>query len=113
MQSSDYVPGVSGWKLEKGVMELFGPWGNIRLADLDKTPEPVAPPKPFIVVDGVTYIRQDQIDESSIQDAKLTPEWTVKMELLSGKYVVTGIGLGLSSQFLVSADRFSITIPAK
>ena len=49
-------------------------------------------------------------------DGKLSTMWSVKMQLnQNGQYVATGIGLGienvegqLQSQFLVSADRFSV-----
>lgn len=93
MQSANYVPGVSGWKLHKNGSVEFNSSGDPCLSSVGKE----EPPKPFIVVDGVTYIRQESIDESSAQEAKLTPEWTIKLELLGGKYVVAGIGLGLSS----------------
>lgn len=109
MQSANYVPGVSGWKLHKNGSLEFKSSGDPCLSSVGKE----EPPKPFIVVDGVVYIRQASIDESSAQEAKLAPEWTIKLELLNGKYVATGIGLGLSSQLLVSADRFSITMPGK
>ncbi|MCX5511331.1 hypothetical protein [Pseudomonas sp. BJa3] len=36
MQSADYVPGVSGWKISKAIIELNGgPCGPVRLGDLD------------------------------------------------------------------------------
>lgn len=68
-------------------------------------------PKPFVVVDGVTYIRQDHADNSSAQAAKLAPEWAVKLKLVNGQYVAAGIGLGIASQFLVSANQFAIKEP--
>ncbi|WP_247842266.1 DUF1983 domain-containing protein [Pseudomonas sp. MWU12-3103b] len=114
MQSADYVPGVSGWKFTKGLLEINGgPMGPVRIGDLDKeesgSPSAAEPsPKPFIIVDGVTYIRQESIDEAGIQNPKLTPQWSVKTELLNGQYVAAGIGLGIASQFLVSADRFAV-----
>ena len=56
----------------------------------------------------MTYIRQESVDESSIQGAKLAPQWNVKLELLNGKYVAAGIGLGIASQFLVNADKYRV-----
>ncbi|CAH0317195.1 hypothetical protein SRABI89_05099 [Pseudomonas koreensis] len=109
MQSANYVPGVSGWKLQKNGSLEFNSSGDPCLSSVKKEEAP----KQFIVVDGVTYIRQQPIAKSGAQEAKSPPEWTIKLELLNGKYVATGIGLGLSSQFLVSADRFSITMPGK
>jgi predicted phage tail protein len=45
----------------------------------------------------------------------LSEAWSVKMQATAeGKYVATGIGLGLgesSGQFLVSADRFATASP--
>lgn len=36
MQSADYVPGVSGWKINQHFMEINGhPWGSTRIGDLD------------------------------------------------------------------------------
>ncbi|WP_223504200.1 DUF1983 domain-containing protein [Pseudomonas sp. GL-RE-29] len=109
MQSSDYVPGVSGWKLENGVLELAGPWGNIQIADLDKAPEPeVTPPKPFVIIDGVTYIRDSEVERGSITNAKIGDSWSIKMDVRNGHYFAAGIGVGIDSQFLVSADKYAI-----
>lgn len=146
MQSADYVPGVSGWKVGKELIEINGrPWGSVRIGDLEKTDDPNSPlepleeisraevltesiarceadegvathigamqcnlPKPFVVVDGVTYIRQDHVDKSSVQSAKLAPQWTVKLKLVDGQYVAAGIGVGIASQFLVNADKYRI-----
>ncbi|MBY8958373.1 hypothetical protein J1G18_13860 [Pseudomonas sp. MIS38] len=102
MQSADYVSGVSGWKFTKGLLEINGgPMGPVRIGDLDKeesgSPSAAEPsPKPFIIVDGVTYIRQESSNESSTEKPKLAPQWAVKFELLDGKYVAAGIGLSLS-----------------
>lgn len=104
MQSANYVPGVSGWKLHKNGSLEFKSSGDPCLSSVGKEESP----KPFIVVDGVTYIRQESVDEASIQKPKLTPQWTVKLELLNGQYVAAGIGLGIESQFLVSADKYCI-----
>ena len=100
MQSPDFVEGVSGWRLSKDRLELYGAHYPVILGKLDE-PEPEVSeksPKPFIIVDGVTYIRQ----------AKLDANWQVKMEPLNGKYVASGVGVGLESPFLVNADRWAI-----
>ncbi|BAV74185.1 bacteriophage host specificity protein [Pseudomonas chlororaphis subsp. aurantiaca] len=65
-------------------------------------------PKPFIVIDGVTYISEAEVERASIACAKLGDDWKVKTVLLNGKYVATGIGLSPESQFLVNADRWAI-----
>jgi hypothetical protein len=144
MQSHNFKPGVSGWKLHKNGSFEFNSSGDPCLLSLDKE-KLVAPldeitranathessarcqadevtathigamqcnlPKPFVVVDGVTYIRQDHVDKSSVQAAKLAPEWTVKLRLVDGQYVAAGIGLGIASQFLVSANQLAIKEP--
>ena len=70
-------------------------------------------PAPFIIVDGVTYISDAAITEAIITSAdigsKLAANWSLKMQVnASGQYVAAGMGLGLPSQFLVSADRFAV-----
>ncbi|MGH8332564.1 MAG: phage tail tip fiber protein [Pseudomonas fluorescens] len=62
---------------------------------------------PFEVVGGKVYISDTAIKDATI-DSKLAANWSVKTELLNGKFVAAGIGLGLESQFLVCADRFVI-----
>ena len=104
MQSVNYVPGVSGWKLQKNESLEFNSSGDPCLSSVKKEEAP----KPFIIVDGVTYIRQESSNESSTEKPKLTPQWTVKLELLNGQYVAAGIGVGIASQFLVTADRFAV-----
>ncbi|QQX60928.1 hypothetical protein [Pseudomonas chlororaphis] len=69
-------------------------------------------PKPFIVIDGVTYISEAEVERASIASAKLGDDWKVKTVLLNGKYVATGIGLGVDSQFLASADKFALKTPS-
>lgn len=98
MQSADYVPGVSGWMMGKDIIEINGgPWGPVRIGNLDKAVEPEsseAEPKPFIVVDGVTYISQAEVERCSITKAKLGAMWSMKTELRSGTSYVSGIGIG-------------------
>jgi hypothetical protein len=101
MQSSDYVPGVSGWKIEKRSVEINGgPWGPICIGDLSKSSAPESdavepPPKPFIVVDGVTYISQAEVERASIAGSKIADMWSVKLQVgAQGQYVAAGLGLG-------------------
>ncbi len=108
MQSADYVPGVSGWKITKDLIEINGgPLGPVRLGDLDQpeaSPSKAQPKecqssaqgvaKPFIVVDGVTYINEALIP-SCVVDAD---RFKVKMSLNeSGQYVAAGIGVGMDA----------------
>ncbi|CAI8754049.1 DUF1983 domain-containing protein [Pseudomonas chlororaphis] len=148
MQSPDFVEGVSGWRLSKDRLELYGMASPVILGNLDAPESRSATDqsKPFIVIDGVTYINQAEVERASITNAKIVaglaepirrgcfcsggytgdgPEngsgiiasgtgrlsdtWSVKMETTAGgqKYAA-GIGLGLESQFLTSADKFAI-----
>ncbi|WP_282352896.1 DUF1983 domain-containing protein [Pseudomonas sp. PS01303] len=69
------------------------------------------PAKPFVVVDGTTYLNEAFIKDGAIARAKIASNWSVKMQVTAdGKYVAAGIGLGFPSQFLVSADRFALEI---
>lgn len=108
MQSKNYVPGVSGWKLHTatGFLEVNGVMrmGGLLGADV-KEPEPA----PFIVVDGVTYIRRAEVGAGSVSQEKLDSNWQLKMSINSiGQVVASGVGIGLDSQFLVEADRFAV-----
>lgn len=105
MQSSDYVPGVSGWKIHKdtGSLEING---VARVSGLvDEEPKP----KPFIVVDGITYISEAEVERASIAKANISDSWSVKLTRNSeGHYVCKGMGLGLDSQIIVESGNFSI-----
>lgn len=104
MQSNNYVPGVSGWKLHKnGGFDFYSP-GDPCLSSLGAKEAP----KPFVVVDGVVYISAAEIERASVAAPKLAEDWSVNVQLLNGRHVAAGIGLGLDSQPLVSADRFAI-----
>ncbi|MBX9404572.1 DUF1983 domain-containing protein [Pseudomonas baetica] len=99
-------------KYEGGVTSVFhNGILRYRLGNLNTT-EPEhgnadQPAKPFVVVDGTTYLNEAFIKESTIARAKIVSNWSVKMRVTAGgQYVAAGIGLG--SQFLVSADRFAI-----
>lgn len=129
MQSADYVPGVSGWKMENGLIELNGgPHGPVRVGDLEAsemrpseaqlaaiclTRQDLA--EPFIVVDGVTYISQALVDGSSIA-SRITEEASARAsadESLAGRTGALEAALAegnLKAQFLVSSDRFAVTM---
>lgn len=83
---------------------------RVRIGNLEK---PDAP-KPFIIVDGVTYIREGFIEDATVTSAKIDTNWSVKMQLTAdGRYVAAGIGQGLDSQFPVNAERFAIQEPTE
>ncbi|EIM14087.1 phage tail tip fiber protein [Pseudomonas chlororaphis] len=130
-------------KIEDGVATFIQDGvTRIRIGNLEKA----AQPEPFIVIDGVTYISEAEVERASITNAKIIaglaepvrqggffsggytgdgPEngsgviapgtdrlsdmWSVKMEATAdGKYVASGLGLGIESQFLVEAGRLAI-----
>lgn len=100
-------------KYEGGVTSVFhNGILRYRLGNLN-APEPEhgtadQPAKPFVVVDGTTYLNEALIKDGSV-DSKIASNWSVKMQVTAnGQYVAAGIGLGFPSQFLVSADRFAI-----
>lgn len=71
------------------------------------------PAKPFVVVDGTTYLNEAFIKDGTL-GCKVASNWSVKMQVTAGgQYVAAGIGLGFPSQFLVSADRFAIKEPPR
>lgn len=106
MQSADYVPGVSGWKMDKGLLEVNGgPCGPVRIGVLEDpevrpsegrlaacclTKQDVA--EPFIVVDGVTYINQAIFNQGFVDPGRFKVNLTVNER---GQHVVAGIGLGV------------------
>lgn len=107
MQSSNFVEGVSGWRIADGRIELYGGLAPIIL---EKAPEPE---QPFVIVDGVTYISEAAIKDGSIDKVKIGDGWSVKMETTAGgQKCAASFGLGLqaagASQFVVDADRFAI-----
>ena len=66
-------------------------------------------PGVFVDADGRVCVKRDDAASDGGVDSKLAANWSLKMQVSdSGQYVVSGIGLGLPSQFLVSADRFAI-----
>lgn len=134
-QSHNYVPGVSGWKVDnKGVLVLND--GNQRViakmlmvttagpgqtndqaaqavrdavCDERKLDGPKTAP-PFIVVDGITYISEAEVERGSIAKAKISDNRSVKMEWCNGRYVVAGTGIGFAySDASASAETYLST----
>ena len=138
MQSADYVPGISGWKIDnsgklvlndgrvrvtaKNVMVTTAGPGMTNDQAAESIRESIAHevqarrqadetldtyigvmecrlPEPFIVVDGVTYISQAEVDSGFVPKAKLSDSYSVKMELRDGQYFAAGIGLGVGKCF--------------
>lgn len=114
IQSEDYVPGVSGWKIDTdtGAFELSSDRVTVSGVDpkaLYSGKSLRESQKPFIVVDGVTYIRQEFIEDRSITKAKIGAEWSVRIGVTpTGEKYATGLGLGDAPEFLAQADRFAI-----
>lgn len=105
MQSANYVPGVSGWKLHKNGSLEFKSSGDPCLSSVGKEESP----QPFIVVDGVTYIRQEPVEQGSVSAHKVAAQYCVKLRTAAdGKVYADGFLYPLDSQFLVTADRFAI-----
>lgn len=110
MQSNDFVEGVSGWRLTAGKLEIYGGQDPVIIGNLDLPEDANPKPRPFFVVDGVTYLSEAFIKESSIVAQPLSANWSVKVQVTdSGQQVVAGLGEGLPSQFCASADRFAIS----
>ena len=133
-QSHNYVPGVSGWKVDnKGVLVLND--GNQRViakmlmvttagpgqtndqaaqavrdavCDERKLDGPKTAP-PFIVVDGITYISEAEVERGSIAKAKIGDNWSVKVELCNGRYVAAGISSGLASSDTSASAESQLT----
>lgn len=88
MQSKNYIPGVSGWKMHKdGRLEIEGVVRVAVTPSADEKPQHL----PFIVVDGVTYISAAEVERGTIAKLK------VNVELRDGKYVSTGFNIGVDN----------------
>lgn len=124
MQSTNYVPGVSGWKFTEGFIEVNGgPLGPLRIGNLDwpegkpsnESRSSIPADKPFIVVDGVTYINQALVDGSSI-GFRITEEASARAsadDAIAGRTGALEAALAEwnpKTQFLVSSDRFAVTM---
>ncbi|WMN19258.1 DUF1983 domain-containing protein [Pseudomonas piscis] len=112
MQSHDYVPGVSGWKIDPttGAFELCSNQVTVSGSDprATYTQKPQAE-EVFFIADGKMYINRAAIDESLIVNFNVRDDWSVRMETTAGgqKYAA-GIGVGVD-QFVVDAARFGVT----
>lgn len=129
IQSADYVPGVSGWKITKELIEINGgPLGPVRVGDLD---QPEASPfkaqskegqssaqgvaKPFILEGGVIYINQALVEDFMI-GARITEEASARAsadEALAGRTGALEAALAdwnPSVQFAAPAVRFALTM---
>lgn len=93
MQSNDFIEGVSGWRMARGRIEMYGGPVPIILGSLGE-PEPEQP-KPYIVVDGVTYINEDSVEGRVAAQSCATAQ-LVNAVLKDGRVVVAGINLGRS-----------------
>ncbi|MBD8685025.1 hypothetical protein [Pseudomonas sp. CFBP 13719] len=83
MQSHNYVPGVSGWKMHKGGRLEVGGVIRVVLSEGAQAPQP----DPFVVIDGVTYI-----PKAEVRNAKMG----VTLKVLDGKYVAAGFNIGVA-----------------
>jgi hypothetical protein len=104
MQSSNYVPGVSGWKIDpaSGAFEM----ASDRVAVVGTDPKATysgrsqpKEPNPFVVIDGAVYISQAEVERASITGAKIADMWSVKMQVnAQGQYMAAGIGPGIQEK---------------
>lgn len=125
MQSANYVPGISGWRFTEEFIEINGGLlGPLRIGSLDRTegkpsnesrPSMPVADKAFIVVDGVTYINQALVEGSSIA-SRITEEASARAsadEALARRTGALEAALAEwnpKSQFLVSSERFAVTM---
>ncbi|MBS4090425.1 DUF1983 domain-containing protein [Pseudomonas rustica] len=96
MQSNNFVEGVSGWRMGKGKIELYGGQYPVILGKLDEpAPKQVdVQPKPFIVVDGVVYISEAAVSDATI-DSRLAANWSVLTQLgADGRPYAAGFCIG-------------------
>lgn len=110
IQSNNYVPGVSGWRLDQATGE-FEVEGVVRMRAGKVLLYPERKIQPFIVVDGVTYIRQSFIDDGVVTKAHIKQECEARAAAdvaISSRVSSIEARVGqLYSQFVVNADRFS------
>lgn len=98
MQSADYVPGVSGWKINTATGEFEVNSDAVSVSGVDPNARycgrsQAMSAESFIVHGGKVYISQAMIDQCVIDPAR----WAVKLERNgNGQYVAAGIGLGVS-----------------
>lgn len=102
IQSSNFVPGVSGWKIDTKTGEFEMHCAALSVVGKDEAARyggaaVTHSPKRSIVIDGVTYINEACIKEAYIKEAsvegKLPAFYTIKASILSsGKAVLVGVG---------------------
>ena len=63
-------------------------------------------PGVYVDADGRLHVAREDASSDEGRDSKLSANWSIKMQLHKGQYAAAGIGLGIGSQFLVSADKF-------
>lgn len=83
MQSKNYIPGVSGWKMHKDGRLEFGGVIRVVLSEGAQVPRP----GPFVVIDGVTYIPKGEV-----RNAKMG----LTVNARGGKYVAAGFNIGVA-----------------
>lgn len=97
IQSSNFVPGVSGWKIDTKTGEFEMHCAALSVVGKDEAARyggaaVTHSPKRYIVIDGVTYINEACIKEASVE-GKLPVFYTIKASILSsGKAVMVGVG---------------------
>ncbi|WP_122860373.1 hypothetical protein [Pseudomonas viridiflava] len=93
MQSHNYVPGVSGWKMHSnGTLEVEGKVRAIMVEQAEKADLPFA-------IEGDQVI----LSQAFIDDSKMSADWKVRIVLNgAGQRVFAGIGVGIDE---VPADK--------
>ncbi|RMV35113.1 hypothetical protein ALP12_200299 [Pseudomonas savastanoi pv. phaseolicola] len=96
MQSHNYVPGVSGWKMHSnGTLEVNG---KIRAIMEDPVEKPTTP---FAVEGDQVFLTQAFIDAG-----KLSPDWGLRTTAnAAGKIIVSGVGIGLDEAPIETRDE--------
>ena len=100
-------PKGSTFKIDRGGL-TFSRDGvaYIQLTDLPDLHAPEQP-EPFKVDGDQVSIDKAFVEGGSITKAKIGDEWSVRMDFSAdGKKYAAGIGPGIESEFLVSADKF-------
>lgn len=97
IQSSNFVPGVSGWKIDTKTGEFEMHCAALSVVGKDEAARyggaaVTHSPKRSIVIDGVTYINEACIKEASVE-GRLPVFCTIKASILSsGEAVLVGVG---------------------
>ena len=97
IQSSNFVPGVSGWKIDTKTGEFEMHCAALSVVGKDEAARyggaaVTHSPKRSIVIDGVTYINEACIKEASVE-GRLPVFYTIKASILSsGEAVLVGVG---------------------